>query len=197
MKKIYLSLLFLCIGLTLFAQRENKIIVHAEAGAKYDVFAKNISNSGYQFFVSGMHPFYNNLAAGIGAGYNMFNTYYEEFTAIPIYVDVFYRMPISTKFIPFVEAKVGYGIISKERDESLSVGLEPVVYDYHSKFSGGVYIAPSIGVLFPVKNSAISVSVSYDMQRVKRKYEDLSTREVLEQSKFNSKTMALKIGFLF
>ena len=35
-------LLFLVIGLTVFSKRKNRIIVHAEAGNKYDVFTKNI-----------------------------------------------------------------------------------------------------------------------------------------------------------
>ena len=47
MKHIYLSLLFIFIGLTVFAQKSNRIIVHLEAGVKYDV--KSNLNSGYDF----------------------------------------------------------------------------------------------------------------------------------------------------
>ena len=47
MKSIYLSLLFLCLGLTAFAQKSNRIVVHVEAGVKYDV--KSDLNSGYDF----------------------------------------------------------------------------------------------------------------------------------------------------
>ena len=98
MKKFNLSLLFLLIGLTLFAQRSNKIIVHAEAGAKFDVFAKNVGYTGYQLFLSGLHPFDNNFAAGAGVGFNTFHKSYEKFNAIPVYANVFYKMrPVDTK----------------------------------------------------------------------------------------------------
>ena len=199
MKIIYLSLLFLYSGLTLFAQNSDKIIVHAEAGAKFDAFDKNVGYTGYQFFLSGLHPFDNNFAAGVGAGFNKFHKSSEEFIAIPVYANVFYKMPKSRrKFTSFVEAKLGYGIISKEYEISETLNsYPPIVYDFQVTYSGGIYIAPSIGIFFPVKNNAISVSISYDLQRVNRKWENLSNGEISEQSKFNSKTVAWKIGFLF
>ena len=197
MKTINLSLLFLFIGLSVFSQSADRISIHAEAGVKYDVFDKNSDFSGAQLFVSGIYPLDDNFFAGLGVGVHTFTVGNKNYS-FPIYANVLYKIPISAKVIPFIDAKVGYGIVSKSYDTSVVIDIDPFKEEnYKVKDSGGLYFSPSVGVLFPVKNNAISLSLSYDFQKIKSKWNNLSAGEVTEHTNTHSKTMALKIGFLF
>ncbi len=86
MKTNYLSLLFLCISLTAFAQRDNQIALHVEGGVKYNFkyndysvdhndYDTNRGFSGAQFFISALYPINKNLFAGLGAGVNIYTRY--------------------------------------------------------------------------------------------------------------------------
>lgn len=197
MKTFYLTVLVLFTTLTIVAQRADKIAVHTEVGVKYDVFDKNSDFSGAQLFVSGLYPLDDNFFAGLGVGVHTFTVGNKNYS-FPIYANVLYKIPISAKVIPFIDAKVGYGIVSKSYDTSLVIDIDPYKEeDYKVKNSGGLYFSPSVGILFPVKNKAISLSLSYDFQKIKSKWNNLSVGEVTEHSNTHSKTMALKIGFLF
>ena len=197
MKTFYLTVLVLFTTLTIVAQRADKIAVHTEVGVKYDVFDKNSDFSGAQLFVSGLYPLDDNFFAGLGVGVHTFTVGNKNYS-FPIYANVLYKIPISAKVIPFIDAKVGYGIVSKSYDTSVVIDIDPFKEEnYKVKNSGGLYFSPSVGVLFPVKNNAISLSLSYDFQKIKSKWNNLSVGEVTEHTNTHSKTMALKIGFLF
>lgn len=197
MKTFYLTILFLLTILTIFAQKTDKIDVHVEVGVKYDVFDKNSDFSGAQLFVSGLYPLDDNFFAGLGVGVHTFTVGNKNYS-FPIYANVLYKIPISAKVIPFIDAKVGYGIVSKSYDTSLVIDIDPYKEeDYKVKNSGGLYFSPSVGILFPVKNKAISLSLSYDFQKIKSKWNNLSAGELTEYTNTHSKTIALKIGFLF
>lgn len=122
---LFLFLFFLCSGLPAFSQKSKRIVVHVEAGVKYDVKPNIYSGydfnsqdegfSGVQFFVSGIHPMNDNFAAGVGAGVNVYTRYDEYFdniTSFPVYANAVYKIPTSGDFVPFVDLKLGYGIVS-------------------------------------------------------------------------------------
>ncbi len=205
MKTIYLSLLFLCSGLTVFAQKSNKFVVHVEAGVKYDVKSNDYTDdegfSGVQFFVSGLYPMNENFAAGLGAGVNVytrFDEYFDKITSIPVYVNAIYKLPTSRDFIPFVDLKLGYGIVSRDYIITRILDTFPEQRkELNVKNYGGLYVSPSIGVMFPWDNRAFSLSLSYDLQRMKTKLTDLSSERISEQTKTHTNTLALRIGFMF
>lgn len=212
MKTIYLSILFMCVGLSVFAQKANRVIVHVEGGAKYDVKPNHYSGydfnsqeegfSGYQFFVTGLYPIYERFAAGVGAGVNVYTRYDEYFdniTSFPVYANAVYKLlPTSRDFVPFIDLKVGYGIVSRNYTITRILETFPEQRkDINVKNSGGIYVSPSVGILFPLNNTAISVSLAYDLQRMKAKLTDLSSERISEQTKTHNNTLALRIGFVF
>ena len=206
MKTIYLSLIFLFGGLTLFAQKSNRIIVHVEAGAKYNVKFNDAANddgfSGYQFFVSGLYPMSEYFAAGLGVGANVytkgFDEYFDKLTSIPVYANAIYKIPTSGNVVPFIDLKVGYGIIS--RDYSISRILETFPeqrVEINVKNSGGLYVSPSIGIMYPWDNKALTLSVSYDLQMMKAKLTEMPGEKKSEEEKTHTNTLALRLGFMF
>ena len=205
MKTIFLSLLLLCSGLTLFAQKSNRIIMHLEAGAKYDVKSNDYSNdggfSGYQFFVSGLNPLSEYFAAGIGAGVNVytrFDEYFDKIISIPVYANAIYKIPTSGYFVPFIDLKVGYGIVSREYIVTTILETFPEQREeFNVKNSGGLYVSPSIGIMYPWDNKALSLSISYELQSMKSKLTELSGERISEQTKTQNNTLALRIGFMF
>lgn len=207
MKTVYLSLLLLCISLTTFAQSGNKIAIHVEGGVKYDFkfnsddYTDDEGFSGAQFFISGTYPLSKSLAGGIGAGLNIYTRYipyFDGITSVPIFANIIYKLPDSGDFIPFVDLKMGYGIVSRSYDTSAATGANPNNdKDYHIKNSGGAYISPSIGILFPMKNTAFTLSLSYEVQVMKAKLSDMSGMKISEQTKNHAETLALRIGYLF
>ena len=210
MKTIYLSLLFLCLGLTAFAQKSNRIIVHVEAGVKYDVKPNTYSGydfnsqeegfSGYQFFVSGLYPINDNFAAGIGAGVNVYTRYdeiFDKITSVPVYSNAIYKIPTSGAFVPFVDLKLGFGIVSRDYIVTRILASSPEQrQDLSVKNSGGLYVSPSVGIMFPWDDRAFSVSLSYDLQTMKAKYSEPSG-PISEQTKTHTHTLALRLGFMF
>lgn len=204
MKTIYLSLLFLCLGLTTFAQKSNRIIVHVEGGAKFDVRSNDYADergfSGYQFFVSGLYPISENFAAGVGAGVNVYTRYdeiFDKITSVPVYANAVYKIPTSKDFVSYVDLKLGYGIVSRDYIVTRILEIFPEQrQELNVKNSGGLYVSPSIGYLFPWDDRAFTVSLSYDLQLMKAKYSEPSG-PILEQTKTHSNTFALRVGFMF
>ena len=211
MKHIYLSLLFIFIGLTVFAQKSNRIIVHLEAGVKYDVKSNLNSGydfnsseegfSGYQFFVSGIYPMNEYFAAGVGAGVNVYTRYDESFkniTSFPVYANAVYKLPTSGDFVPFVDLKLGYGIVSQEYKVIRILNTFPEQREeFNVKNTGGLYVSPSVGIMFPWDDRAFSLSLSYDLQRMNARFSELSGVRKSEQTKTHANTLALRIGFMF
>lgn len=207
MKTVYLSLLLLCISLSTFAQSGNKIAIHVEGGVKYDfkfnsdVYSDDEGFSGAQFFISGTYPLSKYLAGGIGTGVNIYTRYvpyFDGITSVPIFTNIIYKLPDFGDFIPFVDVKMGYGIVSRSYNATAAPGSNPNNdKDYHVKNSGGAYFSPSVGILFPMTNTAFSLSLSYDVQVMKAKLSDMSGMKISEQTKTHAKTLALRIGYLF
>lgn len=212
MKTIYLFLFFMCSGLTLFAQKENRIVLHVEAGAKYDVKPNHYSGydfnsqekgfSGYQLFVSGLYPMNERFAAGVGAGanvYTRYDEYFDNITSFPVYANAVYKLlPTSRDFVPFIDVKVGYGIISREYRVTHFLEIYPEErIDRNVKNSGGLYVSPSIGIMFPWDDRAFTLSLSYDLQTMKSKLTDLSNETISTNTKTHTNTLALRIGFMF
>lgn len=205
MKTIYLSLLFLCTGLTLFAQKTNRIILHVEAGAKYDFkfgsYADDEGFSGYQFFVSGLKPMNENFAAGLGAGVNVytrFDEFFDKITSIPVYANAVYKLPTSGDFVPFIDLKLGYGIVSREYVVTRILESFPEQWqDINVKNSGGLYVSPSIGIMFPWDDRAFTVSLSYDLQTMKATLSDVSGERLSKETETHANTLALRLGFMF
>ena len=212
MKKFYLALLFLCIGFTLFAQSAKPIAIHVEGGVKYNVkyndysvshndYDKNSGFSGVQFFVSALYPLHKNLSAGVGAGVNIYTryvTYFDGITSVPIYANVLYKLPSSGDFIPFIDLKLGYGIVSRSYVTSPPGGIAPFQEeDFNVKNSGGIYASPSVGLLFPLNNTAISLSLTYDLQVMKAKLTQLSGEMISNQTMTHSNTIGLRVGYIF
>ena len=205
MKSIYLSLLFLCLGLTAFAQKSNRIVVHLEAGAKYDLKSNGNADtegfSGYQFFVSAIKPVNENFAAGLGAGVNVYTRYVEYFDNIisyPVYANALYKLPTSGDFVPFIDMKLGYGIISNSYTTKKNIELFPNDQEeFNVKNIGGLYVSPSIGVMFPWDTKALTLSVSYELQNMKAQFNDMSGARISDQTKTHTNTLALRLGFMF
>ena len=211
MKTIYLSLFLLCCGLTLFAQKSNRIIVHLEGGAKYDVRPNHYSGydfnsqeegfSGYQFFVSALKPMSEYFAAGLGAGVNVytrFDEYFDNIISVPVYANAVYKIPTSGDFVPFVDLKLGYGIVSRDYVVTRILETFPEQrQDIHVKNSGGLYVSPSLGIMFPWDDKAFSVSLSYDLQSMKAKLSESKGEKISEETKTHTNTLALRLGFMF
>ena len=212
MKTFYLSLLFMCISLTAFAQSANRIAIHVEGGVKYNFkyndysvdyndYDKNRGFSGAQFFISALYPLNKNLSAGLGAGVNIYTryiTYFDGITSVPIYANVLYKLPTSGDFIPFIDLKLGYGIVSRSYVTSPPGGIAPYQEeDFNVNNSGGIYASPSVGLLFPLNNTAISLSLTYDLQVMKAKLTQLSGEMISDQTMTHSNTIGLRVGYIF
>lgn len=212
MKAFYLSLLFLCISLIAFTQSANRLAIHVEGGVKYNFkyddysgsyndYDENRGFSGAQFFISGLYSLNNNLSAGVGAGVNIYTryvTYFDGITSVPIYANVLYKLPTSGDFIPFIDLKLGYGIVSRSYVTSPPGGIAPFQEeDFNVKNSGGIYASPSVGLLFPLNNTAISLSLTYDLQVMKAKLTQLSGEMISNQTMTHSNTIGLRVGYIF
>ncbi|NLD24206.1 MAG: outer membrane beta-barrel protein [Bacteroidales bacterium] len=146
------------------------------------------------------------LFAGLGVDLYNYGFNYNElsegmldiqssFFAIPIYAHGMWKFRGSEKPSFFVSLKAGYGIISKSMYPMRGIGgLE----DYENHYSGGLYVSPSIGFIYPLnyKNS-LSLSVSYDLQQNKEELVD--TRMGIPKGKEDrdNYTLALKVGWAF
>ena len=141
------------------------------------------------------------MSAGIGAGVNVYTrymTYFDGITSVPVYANVLYQLPTSGDFVPFVDLKLGYGIISRNYVTSPPGGIAPYQEeDFNVKNSGGIYASPSVGLMFPLNNTAISLSLTYDLQVMKAKLTQLSGKMISDQTMTHSNTIGLRVGYMF
>lgn len=100
------------------------------------------------------YQFNKYLFAGAGAGINYYSVRYddskynENATYIPVFADVRGYLPLSGKFTPYAEAKIG---------AMVACG---------SNGSSGVYLAPEIGCAYFFSNKVgINVALEYILQR--------------------------------
>ena len=67
-----------------------------------------------------------------------------------------------------------------------------------SSFSGGLYVSPSIGFMYPINNkNSLSLSVSYDVQQYKEEREDKATNVMMGEKDKTNNTIGVKLGWVF
>ena len=163
----------------------------------------DLSHEGWNIAVSPGYHVTDKLFAGVGVGlYNYSASITSEvmdlessFLSIPIYAHGMWKFNGSQKPSFFVSLKAGYGIISKNMYPVKGIaGLEKI----ESRFSGGLYVSPSIGYMYPINNkNSLSLSVSYDVQQYKEEREDKATSVMMGEKDKTNSTIAVKLGWAF
>lgn len=163
----------------------------------------DLSHEGWNIAVSPGYHVTDKLFAGVGVGlYNYSASITSEvmdlessFLSIPIYAHGMWKFNGSQKPSFFVSLKAGYGIISKNMYPVKGIaGLEKI----ESRFSGGLYVSPSIGYMYPINNkNSLSLSVSYDVQQYKEDREDKATNVMMGEKDKTNSTIAVKVGWAF
>lgn len=163
----------------------------------------DLSHEGWNIAVSPGYHVTDKLFAGVGVGlYNYSASITSEvmdlessFLSIPIYAHGVWNFNGNQKPSFFVSLKAGYGIISKKLYPVKGIaGLEKI----ESRFSGGLYVSPSIGYMYPINNkNSLSLSVSYDVQQYKEDREDKAINVMMEEKDKTNSTIAVKIGWAF
>lgn len=206
MKKITLFVL-ICFGMLLprvsQAQKKGDFGMHTELGYAFGLSKtgeNNISYNyhGYNLMVSPGFYITDNLFAGIGAGvynYSYTRDIYKEksvnFLAFPVYIHGLYTINTNSVVTPFLNIKAGYGFISKDMNLTMLDNSQ----QWTEEYSGGLYLSPSIGVFYPLNTRhALSLSVSYDMQKYKRTFPGNATTNPSNET---NSAISLKVGWFF
>ena len=150
------------------------------------------------------------LFAGVGVGLYEYGYNYNEvsekygdgmldlksnFLAIPIYAHGMWKFRGSDKPSIFVSLKAGYGIISKSMYPMKGIS---VLQDYKSNYSGGLFVSPSIGFMYPINNrNSLSLSVSYELQQNKEESVDTRIDASYGKEDRDNYTLAVKVGWGF
>lgn len=136
------------------------------------------------------YQFNNRMLLGLGIGYE-----YYEFSVMPVFADITYVLG-SDKVKPYASLRFGGGIpLQRSAGEHWS-GEEQPTY-------GGVMIAPSVGVFFPMgKKDAFSLSLGYHHQELSFDGYDTFWQwpepSLIEKRVFiNYNRIELRAGFLF
>ena len=163
----------------------------------------DLSHKGWNIALSPGYHVTDKLFAGVGVGlYNYSASITSEvmdlessFLSIPIYAHGMWKFNGSQKPSFFVSLKAGYGIISKKMYPVKGVAeLEKI----ESRFSGGLYVSPSIGYMYPINNkNSLSLSVSYDVQQYKEEREDKAKNIMMREKDKTNSTIAVKLGWAF
>ncbi|MDD4729587.1 MAG: outer membrane beta-barrel protein, partial [Dysgonamonadaceae bacterium] len=162
-----------------------------------------VSHEGWNMVVSPGYHVTDRLFAGVGVGlYNYSASITSEvmdlessFLSVPIYAHGMWKFSGSQKPSLFVSLKAGYGIISKSMYPVKGIAeLEKI----ESHFSGGLYVSPSLGYMYPINNkNSLSLSVSYDVQQYKEEREDKATSVMMGEKDKTNSTIAVKVGWAF
>ena len=150
------------------------------------------------------------LFAGVGVGLYEYGYNYNEvsekygdgslnlkssFLAIPIYAHGMWKFRGSDNPSFFVSLKAGYGIISKSMYPMKGIS---VLQDYKSNYSGGLFVSPSIGFMYPINNkNSLSLSVSYELQQNKEESVDTRIDASYGKEDRDNYTLAVKVGWGF
>ena len=203
MKRIALILAVLsALSMNIFSQEENNFGMHVEAGYAFSLPKGGNADFNYHGLNILAMPGYHvsdNLFVGVGVGlydyqYNptiVGGTMDVDFVSAPVFVHGLYSFPIEPKISPFVSLKIGYGIVSSK----LNYTMEYPKAEWQMKASGGLYLSPSIGVLYSVNRSnKLSLGLSYDMQQYRLK----KTVEAYgNDSDETNSAIAVKVGWFF
>lgn len=219
MKKLFTILtLFCCFSIATQAQSKTGTFgLQVEAGYAF-IFSgatrpRSIDgklDKAWSIAVSPGYHVTDKLFAGIGVGlyeygynYNEVSEKYSDgmldlksnFLAIPIYAHGMWKFKGSDKPSFFVSLKAGYGIISKSVYPMKGVSE---LQDVESHYSGGLYVSPSIGFMYPLNNkNSLSLSVSYELQQNKEELVDTRIDRPMGKENRDNYTLAAKIGWAF
>jgi len=114
----------------------------------------------------------------IGAGTGL--SFYEKML-IPVYSDVRFQIGRERKFTPYAEFAIGYSFAPS------------------SDTNGGIFVNPSIGVQYPLKNKMkLQLAIGYEIQKLERlkKQTDNYFQKEFEE-KLNHNTLSIKLGLYF
>lgn len=115
-------------------------------------------------------------ALGVGTGLS-----FHEKTLIPLFGDVKFQIGRERRFTPYVELAAGYSFATA------------------GDGNGGMFLNPSIGVSYPLKNSLkLQLAAGYQMQKLEqlKKYSDgYFSSEFAEQLRHNSISVRLGLSF--
>ena len=210
MKKHYVLLTLLCcFSIAVQAQsKSGKLGVHVEAGYAFDLFINSYPDYHHHAFNIAVSPGYHvTEKLFLGAGVALYDYRYTKkqttkynpdlkisssFIAVPVYAHGMWKFGTDAKPGLFLSLKAGYGIISKTTDpvEGNDTPHRPI-----RDYSGGLYLSPSIGFMYPMNNKhALTVSVSYDHQSYTNTIK--GNEKGINDNKTNS-TIAVKAGWAF
>ncbi len=137
------------------------------------------------------YRFNDRMYAGLGLGYEMY-----KFRLIPIFTDLTYVFK-SDSFRPYVTIRFGGGIPLHKNLRDKTSGEEQRAY-------GGVLLAPSAGMLFPLgKKNAISLSIGYHYQEFSYETSDygsnlcFSPPDLMRRIYIHYNRIEFRAGYLF
>ena len=215
MNKLFTLLILLCC-FTLAVQAQSKTGTYGlqvEAGYAF-VFSgatrpraiDDELDKAWSIAVSPGYHVTDKLFAGLRVGVYNYGFNYNElsegmldiqssFLAIPIYAHGMWKFRGSEKPSFFVSLKAGYGIVSKSMYPMRGIGgLE----DYENHYTGGLYVSPSIGFMYPVNNkNSLSLSISYELQQNKEELVDTRIGKPMGKEDRENYTLAVKVGWTF
>ena len=219
MKKLFtLFTLFCCFSIATQAQSKTGTFgLQVEAGYAF-IFSgttrpRSIDgelDKAWSIAVSPGYHVTDKLFAGVGVGLYEYGYNYNElaepdpkgkldfkssFLAIPIYAHGMWKFSGNDKPSFFVSLKAGYGIISKSMYPMRGIGG---LQDYESHYSGGLYVSPSIGFMYPINSkNSFSLSISYELQQNKEELVDTRIDKPMGKEDRDNYTLAVKIGWAF
>lgn len=124
------------------------------------------------------------LGGGVGVNY-LFGSEksylsQEDIVILPVFAN-FRAYLLNGDISPFFDFKGGYSFVVTEMED-----------EYGDKLSGGLYVAPSLGVRFfmPNSNVGLNFSVGFNIQK-------LSIKDDFDRESFNNNGVNLKLGVEF
>lgn len=134
------------------------------------------STTPFTWQVLGYYNITDRWAVGAGTGLS----FYEKML-IPIHGNVRYQIGKERRFTPYAELAIGYSLAPS------------------SDANGGIFVNPSIGVQYPLKNKMkLQLAVGYELQkleRLKTQTDSYFLKEFEEQ--LNHHSISFRIGLKF
>ena len=160
-----------------------------------------LNTSGYNMGLASITPYYkptDNLSIGVGAGVLLL--FDANINSVPIYGYGRWDFLTGKKISPYLSAKAGYGIISKNErythvifDENLEMqGVNTV----DRTFTGGLFGTFSVGFLYHLRrNRALSFGLTPTFQKMRGT--DNTGTEINFRRDYNNVALSLDIGMVF
>lgn len=122
-----------------------------------------------------------------------------DMIGMPLYGYGRWDFSIQKRVTPFVSAKLGYGVISKnEKYTSITWDGDGIKQgeQVDRSFTGGVYASFSAGIIYNLrKNRALSFAITPKFQKMKA--QDNIGKESNFKTNFNNSALSLDVGFVF